>query len=45
MSTIMDHIINLLFTLLQIIANDKIISHIVILILIKTDLMGKMPKK
>ena len=31
MSTIMDYIINLLFTLLQIVANDKIISHIVIM--------------
>ena len=46
MSTVMDYIINLLFTLLQIVANDKIISHIVIMILIiKDDLMGKMPKK
>ena len=45
MSTVMDYIINLLFTLLQIVANDKIISHIVIVILIKADLMGKMPKK
>ena len=36
----MDCIINLLFTLLQIVANDKIISHIVIMILIKADLMG-----
>ena len=45
MSTVMDYIMSLLFTLLQIVANDKIISHIVILILIKTDLMGKMPKK
>ena len=45
MSTVMDYIINLLFTLLQIVANDKIISHIVIMILIKGDLMGKMPKK
>ena len=35
----MDCIINLLFTLLQIVANDKIISHIVIMILIKADLM------
>ena len=32
MSTVMDHIINLLFTLLQIVANDKVISHIVIMI-------------
>ena len=31
--------------LLQIVANDKIISHIVIMILIKADLMGKMHKK
>ena len=38
----MDYIINLL---LQIVANDKIISHIVMMISIKTDLMGKMPKK
>ena len=36
----MDCIINLLFTLLQIVANDKIISHIVIMILIKADLIG-----
>ena len=35
MSTVMDYIINLLLTLLQIAANDKIISHIVIIILIK----------
>ena len=43
----MDYIINLLFTLLQIVANDKIISHIVIMIVIKANLpvMGKMPKK
>ena len=41
MSTVMDYIINLLFTLLQIVANDKIISHIVIMILIKANLMGK----
>ena len=45
MSTVMDYIINLLFTLLQIVTNDKIISHFVIMILIKSDLMGKMPKK
>ena len=46
MSTVMDYIITLLFTLLHIVANnDKIISHIVIMILIKDDLMGKMPKK
>ena len=45
MSTVMDYIINLLFTLLQIVAYDKIISHIVIMILIKAGLMGKMPKK
>ena len=47
MSTVMDYIINLLFTLLQIVANDKIISHIVIMIVIKANLpvMGKMPKK
>ena len=45
MSTVMDYTINLLFTLLQIVANDKIISHIVVMILIKADLMGKMPKK
>ena len=38
MNTVMDYIINLLFTLLQIVANDKIISHIVIMILIKADL-------
>ena len=36
----MDYIINLLFTLLQIVANDKIISHIVIMILNKADLIG-----
>ena len=41
MSTVIDYIINLLFTLLQIVANDKIISHIVIIILIKAGLMGK----
>ena len=45
MGTVMDYIINLLFTLLQEVANDKIISHIVIVILIKADLMVKMPKK
>ena len=45
MNTAKDYIINLLFTLLQIIANYKIISHIVIMILIKADLMRKMPKK
>ena len=45
MSTVMHYIINLLFTLLLIVAYDKIISHIVIMILIKADLMGKMPKK
>ena len=45
MNILMDYIINLLFTLLQIVANDTIISHIVIMILIKADLMGKMPKK
>ena len=39
-SIVMDCIINLLFALLQIVANDKIISHIVIMILIKADLMG-----
>ena len=45
MSTVINYIINLLFTLLQMVANDKIISHIVIMILIRADLMGKMPKK
>ena len=45
MSIVMDNIINLLITLLQIDANDKIINHIVIMILIKADLMGKMHKK
>ena len=45
MSTAMDYIITLLFTLLQIVANVKIISHIVILILIKAGLMGKKPYK
>ena len=45
MSTVVDYVINLLFTLLQIVTNDKIMSHIVIIILIKVDLMGKMPKK
>ena len=45
MSTVMDYIIIVLFTLLQIVANDKIINHIVIMILIKGDLMGKLPKK
>ena len=44
MSTVMDYIINLLFTLLKIVANDKITSHIVMMILIKAVLMGKMPK-
>ena len=43
-SIVMDYIINLLFTLLQIVANDKIISRIVIMISIKADLMGKMNK-
>ena len=37
-SIVMDCINNLLFTLLQIVANDEIISHIVIMILIKADL-------
>ena len=41
MSTVIDYIINLLFTLLQIVANDKIISHIVIMIVIKAGLTGK----
>ena len=45
MSTVMDYIINLLFTLLQIVANDKIISHIVIRIYVKANLKGNMPKK
>ena len=45
MSTVINYIINLLFMLLQMVANDKIISHIVIMILIRADLMGKMPKK
>ena len=36
----MDYIIHLLFTLLQIVVNDKIINPIVIMILIKADLMG-----
>ena len=45
MSTVMDYIITFLFTLLQIVAYDRIISHIVIMILIKADLIGKMPKK
>ena len=45
MSTVKDYIINLLFTLLQIVANDKIISHIVIMILIEAGLIGKMPNK
>ena len=45
MSIVMDYIMNLLFTLLQIVANDEIISHIVIMILIKADLMVKIPKK
>ena len=37
----MDCVINLLFTLLQIVVNDKIISHIVIMILIKeADVIG-----
>ena len=45
MSTVMNYFINLLFTLLQIVASDKIFSHIVIMILIKADLMRKMPKK
>ena len=37
----MDYLINLLFTLLHIVANDEIIGHIVIMILIKAGLMGK----
>ena len=42
----MDYIIiNLLFTLLQIVDNDKIISHIVIMISVKAGLMGKIPKE
>ena len=45
MSTVMDYIMNLLFTLPQIVASDKIISHIVIMILIKADVMEKMSKK
>ena len=45
MSTVMDYIIKLLFTLLQIVANDKIISHIVILIFITAGLMGEKPNK
>ena len=45
MSTVMDYITNLLRTLLQIVANDKIVSHIVIMILIKTGLMGEMHTK
>ena len=46
MSIVMDYIINLLFTLLQIGANDKIICHIVIMILIKAIfLIGKLHKK
>ena len=45
MSTGIGYIINLLFTLLQIVANDKIISHIVMMILIKAVLLGKMPQK
>ena len=45
MSTVMVYIINLLFTLLQIKANDKIISHIVIMIVIKADSVGKLPRK
>ena len=39
----MDYIIHLLFTLLQIVATDKIISHIVFMILIKAGLMGEKP--
>ena len=45
MNAVIDYIINLLFTLLQIVANDKIISHIEIMILSKANLMGQMPKK
>ena len=45
MSTVMDYIVHLLFSLLQIVAYDKIISHIAIMILIKADLIGKMPRK
>ena len=41
----MDYIINLLFTLLKIVANDEIISDIVIMILIKAYLMGKTHNK
>ena len=36
MCTVMDYIINLLFTLLQIVANDKILGHIVFMVLIFT---------
>ena len=45
MRIVIDYIINLLFTLLQIVANDNITSHIVIMILTKAVFMGKMPKK
>ena len=41
MSTVMDYITNLLFTLLLIVAYDKIISHIVIMILIKNRFNGE----
>ena len=41
----MDYIINVLFTILHLVANAKIISHIVIMILIKADLMRKMHNK
>ena len=41
----MDYFINVLFTLLSVVANDKIISYIVIMILIKDDFMGKMHNK
>ena len=37
----MDCMINLLLTLLQIVANDKIISHIVIMIFIKAGRIGE----
>ena len=37
----MDYIINSLFTVLQVVANYKTISHIVDMILIKNDLLRK----
>ena len=45
MSIEMNYVIKLLFTLQQVVANNKIISHIVIMISIRADLMGEMYNK